>query len=574
MKIKHISWRVWLTLIALLAFGAASASCSSGGKGGAADKSASGASSKSDGAQRSARKAAGMATMIPAKADIAVIVPSWDEMRAGLKVSKKKFGDNPFNEIFESLEQGGAKQGGLMGGVAKSMKGETGLENQGVETSAALGAMYIDEVLLLMMTIKDEDKFNDALKKDAKENKAFSNKIHSKTVSGTKVRYILNDGEEKPGKDNIAGAWYVKDKVAVLFVRNEGFNEADPRPIFKDLLKLKSSRSLAKSKPYKSIRATLGDDHQLYAFINTPEMLEVLAKANPSDKAAYDMVGAVSDWTGIGVRIDQKGMDVKMLAMGQEAFVKALSRSMKARSDFSAVSGSIDKRPAFIIKVALNAQKLITELGKADPNIKAAIDGALKGARRDTGLDVKKDLLPALDGNVIIATYGGEPGQLLAGDFPALLTDGEASVTVGLKDAEAFKEALGKVFSKRGLKGQDTKGVTLYAFGKRDQDLALAVGAKSAVLAANGLGEDTLLKLAAGKGAGLKGLYTRGLAKELLSGKDGTGVAVDVARILKTLGDDVADSDEAKAIEALASWVVMTRPSDKGLETEIEVKFK
>mgnify|MGYP001943182310 CR=1 FL=1 len=506
-----------------------------------------------------------LAQMFPAKADVSIIVTRWKDLQKGLEIGEEKFGENfPVNEAFKDFE----KESGMDLGDPDSLK------EHGLDPTGSLGGLYIDENVVLMLPVKDADTLNDFLKKDAEKSDTIDDKVHEEKVGDSTMYILVDEGAKKPKKSNIQAAWLVKNDMVMIFFGDEEVNKGDGRAVLKDLAKLKSSKSLAKSDHYKDIKKKLGDDNLIYAYFNTKNLLRMAAEAEPSDAASFNMAADRLSWAGMGMKINDKGLDVRLYSTGDEEIFTAMAKAMTAKSDFEGVAASIDGKPAFVVKLALDVEKLLQEIGKADPNMKGAIEGFFKDANRNLGVDVRKDLLPTLDGNIALVTYDGDARAIMSADIPGLLEEGKATIALGVKDQKKLVKVAGDALKKMGAKPKEDGNVTVFQVGPGKNPFMLVIGQSAAVLSTKAAGEDKLKKMAQGKGSGLKGVYTKGVAKKLLSGKDGSGVAVDVTKILKMLGDAADKSPEAQTLKGMKSWSFNSYPDDEGGVIDIEVDFK
>ncbi len=561
MSERRFTRGAWLALLLTVSLLSASCACGPcGGDGGEGGESGKVGEGKEE--AKEAPKAAALAELVPADTDVAVFTPDWQKMVDALDIIEKKFGKNaPIKEGFKDFE----KETGLDLTDAKSLK------ERGLDINGPLGIVYIDEQLLMLLPLADADTFKKGLEKEAKEDEELDPKIHEEKAGNDTIYAMIAKGAKKPAKDNIKFAWMVKGKTALVFP-GEDPNTGDGIGLLTDMANLKEAKALSEAKDYKSLKEKLGDGRVLTAYVNVPSLLKQEAKRSPNDAEVMNAIAERTGWLGLGISAEKTGFNAKVFAMGEEKTVKALTKVLSASGDFKNIAGAIDGKPVFILRLSLDQGQLIKELGKIDPNLKSEMDQGLKQAETEVGINFEKDIEPNLDGNYVVTVTGGNAQELMGADAQKLFQNGDVTVAIGVKDAKKLIAALEPLAKKMGAEVA-AGDVTVFTLGKGKEGFIMAVGEKVAVLGSGELGEKKLTEMASGNGKGPSGAFSKGVAKELLSGKSGTGVAIDVSRLMKLAGED-AQGPEAEIFKAFSSWALNIKPTSDGLDVAIEVQFK
>jgi hypothetical protein len=501
-----------------------------------------------------------LSKLVPAKADVAVFIQDWKKTLDALEVVDEKFGAIiPIEKTFEDFK----RESGI------DLRKDKSLTKRGLDPAGSIGVLFYKEHVLMALSLSDEKKFIKAMAKEAKEDDDIDDKVKKKKVGDSTIWFLLKDAEEEPEGRNIKVAYTIKDKTAII-MPGGGPNKGDVK-VLEKIIKLKESKSLSKNDAYKSLNKSLGEGRLVYAYVNAASLLKAEAKRSNDD--TLKTIAERTTWVGAGISMSEKNLDARVFAMGDDKTVKSLSKILSSKADFEDLAGSIGPKPAFVIRTSLNLRQLLKEVTKLDEGIKKETKRGLNDFKAGAGIDIEKDILPHLVGDTTLAVYGGKAKDLVNGDIENLFTSGQAVASMGVKDAKKLNGTLQKIAEKMKAEAEKKDGVWVYRMTNGDKTALLVVGKKIALIAEKSAGEKKLIKWAKGKGAGVTGNYKKGVAGQLLSGKSGTGVAVDVKRLMKLAGDG-AKGQQSEVLKRFKSWSVNLKPAEGGLQLDAEVLFK
>jgi hypothetical protein len=170
-------------------------------------------------------------------------------------------------------------------------------------------------------------------------------------------------------------------------------------------------------------------------------------KRSEAEFALFD--GLIGGFDAVAIGFDITGAGVRMKAWGGLREGSLLARGLKNGAGVPPVLRSLEARPLFAAAGAVDtavAMEALALLARADGD---ELDEGLDEARRELGIDVRADLVGALDGRIGFAITGDLAKIMESGDDPERHFGG--SLTLGVSDPAKVKATLDKLWAARGV---------------------------------------------------------------------------------------------------------------------------
>jgi len=449
---------------------------------------------------------------------------SFGEPIENLDSVKKVFGFNPYN--LKELESNGFDTKGAFGIAVSDFKWQNNSED-------------LDLNGLFFIPVSDGKKVFDAIKNIFKINPELATE-YTMTEDG---EYLCIEKTGQPQKV------YMRCFGGYLYISASLKNDS------KDYLAKLSSGSLgklSKSKYYQDVVAKVSDDEEFFSYVNINKLItdnlpaiDSLAKNSYSGTSAQlNSLDYLKDYEGAGASIDFA--NTNLVVNGVANFVKdskAMNIMKQASFDKSKVLG-IKENPLLLLSFALNYSEYYKSVMAAlGDNGKNEATSYLEMIKKSFGIDLEKDLIDNLGGNVNFAMYDGATINMM--NYNALLT-------VNVKDEAKVRAVLDKFIDKLPPEQKNLvrkeNGNYIYTFGGF---LQLYAGIKDKNLIVS-IGQPMFDKAMAAdpKTGFINGLKDKELAKDL---EDQSNILyIDVAETFKAYNN----------VAGLLSQFTQTQPLD------------
>ena len=321
---------------------------------------------------------------------------------------------------------------------------------------------YVDEEDVefngaLFVPVNDGEKVISLIKKIVKENSK------NQEVSFNKV----GDFYEFKSEDFTS---YIVEKDGYLILTGNPKDGTDTREY---LTKLVSNQygSLSESSTFSAVATKVGSGEEIFFYLNTSKVLEKnideikkfaddmngsYSAGMPNIKANYDYI---KSFLGAGMSIDLENNDFtvkSVLNVEQGSELLKLAQNVKYNKG---ISLGIDEDPVLLTSFSVNPEEyfklIINSLGN---NETEQIDAAIEMVKSNYGIDIKKDIIEQLEGNLNLGLYDASSINFMNYNFLA---------TLSIKDEAKFKETLDEIY---------LAGLVQLYIGVNDNNVIISVG--------------------------------------------------------------------------------------------------
>jgi len=370
---------------------------------------------------------------------------------------------------------------------------------------------------------------------------------------------------------------YNKNKY-LIFVLNTG----ETTNIKKSVLEFKNSDlKLNEDINFKNACKKIDNKEDFFVYVNTEKIIErnygeinrlMLMMSQYNSSSAYS-ISMIKDYKNfaLNVDLDDKDLTVNFLSTLKQGS-KSLNLLNNVKVDNELIKG-ITKDPLLSFFFAMNFRVYYEQLFIGlDKNSKNDINSNFKIIKKTYGIDIKRDIVDNLKGNVNVAVFDSKTISF---------SNQNLIITIGLKNINKMKSVLEKIEKKMGKSAVESKeigGIETKIF--RIGPVKLYIGFKSGkmVIAA---GENIYLQLLNGnKNNGfIDNISDKELLKVMLNGSDSFYLSVDELRkmienfpfLSKTL------LDEDKKFISFFKYLLVFSKKDKNVITSkllIRTRFK
>ena len=251
--------------------------------------------------------------------------------------------------------------------------------------------------------------------------------------------------------------------------------------------------SLDKSSDFSDVATKIGSGEEIFFYLNTQKIFEKnmdeLKKfaddfntANgmgmPNIQANYDYI---KSFKGAGVAIDLESKDFTVKSILNVAKGSELLKLAENVNYNKAMSLGLENEPVFLTSFSVNAEEyfkmMLNTLGN---NESEQVTAAIEMVKSNYGLDIKKDLIEQLDGNLNLGVYDASSINMMNYNVLA---------TISIKDEAKFKKTLDDIIEKivppdqkQMISKQTINGVETYVYLAGFQQLFIGIKDKNVII--------------------------------------------------------------------------------------------
>lgn len=349
-----------------------------------------------------------MGNRLPADTEMATVVGDLEKMRTSITTAKETLGDTvPMADLFEEQAK---EELGVDLTDAESWK------KAGIAPDGGLTLAVVNERPVFMTYVKDKKKFEKHFSDQIK--KTYDIDGMPKTEGGdTKVKVLGSEDAEQV-------AWtYFGELVIVSFPPAENF-EGEPGPIVdtvKAVATTKEENALAQTQGYKDFSKALAADNALAVYINTGKFLdeermeELKSETDEIGKATADWIKNNVEGAGLGMNVDGNTAKLRTWFGFNDETTKAL-KEVNQPPSAAPFQDLATQNTLAGLRISLNWDKFWSMYLDAMPETeRKQLEKQLSQAGQMAGneLDVQKDVIDQLSGNIGVFFYGANLGEIM-----------------------------------------------------------------------------------------------------------------------------------------------------------------
>ena len=516
-----------------------------------------------------AERLAAFSARLPAQTDLAFFLVDMDGVRGSLSSLTKTFeGSLPLDVYRQEVKQV----------VGIDLLDKATYAGAGIHPDGGIAVGYYRGSPVVLLFVEDRARFKEG------------------AVANLKRHYRIEAADEAvadlPGAYSVKGpgvefAWLHLPGGMTAIVGPPVGAEATPGRdcvvALKEVAALTEAASLGKVEGFDGFRAEVGEKWPASIYLNTPRLLSIYQSVDPSlkvyQKEIIDTVGEQVRWAGAGGRADgARAEGILFLGVSAETLKKfeGIDKPPKPSPRFKVMIN--DKAFAFV-RTSVNAAQFWREYyGLMPERQKAYFKKVVGNLKSTTSIDVEKDLIDNLTGNIGLAIYGVDPLMLMARRATERMTVVTLAAHVQVKDPAAIAALLDKLATELGgavLKRQVPGGLTAWGFDPNSSTappFTLYLKDDVLTVASSRLGDERMSAAMLGSGPKLFERVSGPATKALLEGEASTGLYINVPRVRDQVGL-LAGRMLNKMLAAPQELVVSLAMSPRGLVVSGEMTF-
>ncbi len=494
--------------------------------------------------QESSSSASSLASLIPGDVGTAVFVGDWKDLRDGLHVLNKRFGTQL------PIEAGLAE---FKRNFGLDLQQIESLETLGIRTSAGLAVVQVERSRVVYIPLDAPNLFEKFARTLATERLGASPEVITKEIEGNKLHFWIKpaaqDAQKPPTvtEENLVLAYTIKGKKAIVFPgKNLMTNRGDAEVVLGKILRLKPEKSLRNNADFTKLRDSVGKEYPFFVLVDLPGQVRDSAEEvgqysyGKKDAARLQKIADQLGHTGLGIKIDTREIHVHAQLLTQGELHQKLDRATKAVAAPKYLTRSLENAPIAMLKLAVDPDSIFeTSMGFVGDLDRAEIDEQLQTWEKRLGVKLKEELLPAVDGNMMLAIYDLNPLALGRLSLDSVLNQTRSALVMGLRVRKKLLASLDNMVEKSGglASKTDKNGLLIFRLGEPGSGPSLVLGEKVVLLASRKLEEEASLQLAQLKGDAQqnKSLQDKRVS-QIFSQQNGSVLTLDPGLLLDKLG--------------------------------------
>ena len=520
----------------------------------------------------SSTSAAGLASLVPADSSLTVFVGDWKDLRDAVGVLQLRLGkDLP---VEAGLAEYKRKYGVDLTNPAQ-------LDERGVETSRGLAVAQVDKARVFLIPVDTPKLFETYLSTLAQERWEAAPAPVVKQVNGHELKlYVRAQANTQQGvqADDIVLAFGVRDRTAILIPGKAlGADRGDPEVVLGKLMALQEAGSLKASEGFDALRARVGAEHPIFVHYDLAaaidERAEELSAFSHSRQRAEKMRERAREAgpVGFGIKVSDAGLSVHADILARGALKKQIESSSQAKAVLGDLHKAVIGDAVIVTRLSGDPVNAPDELlGLVGDDAKDGFDEAIAQLGRTFGVKVREQVLPTLEGNLLLAVYEANIALVLNPTFDGLMRTSRSTVIAGVADRPTLVKVLDAAVQESGGLIARTEEQDVVVYSVVESGGGLAVGPRAAVFGSQKMTMAELVKAARLGGVGVQSQDA--VSARLWSGKAVSGLSVAVPGLMEMLGP-MAQQGGGKVLAQFASLTLVFEATDVGASFELEIPF-
>jgi hypothetical protein len=518
------------------------------------------------------KSAAELASLIPADSTLTIFVGNWRDLRDAVSVLQLRLGkDLPVEAGIAEFKR---KYG-------VDLQNPDQLKERGVEISRGLAVAHVDKSRVFLIPVDTPKLFETYLGTLAKERWDAAPQPVVKEVGGKKLKlYVRAQADTQQGVQtaDIVMAVGIRDRTAILIPGKAlGEDRGDPEVALGKLMALQEAGSLKTAPGFDDLRSRVGAEHPIFIHYDLAtdidERAEELEGFAHSRARAADMRKRAKDAgpVGFGVKIDDNGLSVHADILARGELKAQLASSSKAKAVLGDLHKAVVGEPVILTRLSGDPVAAPDQLlGLVGDDAKDGYDEALEQMGRTFGVKVREDVLPNLEGNLVLAIYEANIALVINPTLDGLMRTSRSVVIAGVADRAALLKALDAAVQQSGGLLTRTEDQDVVVYTVAESGGGLVIGPRAAVFGSRKMAIADLKKAARLGGPGV--VSADAAAGRLWTGQTVSGLRVEVPGLVEMLGP-MAQQGGGKVLNQFASLTLVFQATELGAALELEIPF-
>lgn len=353
-----------------------------------------------------------MASNLPQDTPFTLVVGDLKGMRNSLETTRDTLGDSvPMADL-----------------VQEQVKNELGIDlmdseswkKSGIDADSGMMLAAVGQHPVLVTYVADQQKFEKAFADQLKKSMDIEGMVKNEKAGDQQVKVL--------GKDDQTVAWAYDNKlVAAVFPKSADLEEVSSALKFdgaKDLaaklVGIEDAKSLASVDAYKKFNKALASDQSMALFINTGVALDdetvkqLKQRQDPIGQATISWIDKNVDALGFSMHAEGNKLKVRTWAGLPDKVVKRATEIMTPPTKAPIEAFATENTMAGL-RTSVDMAKLWSFYKESLPEEqRTQMLSQLDTSSKRMGLDIEKDIINKMTGNLGVVFYGVDPGMLEA----------------------------------------------------------------------------------------------------------------------------------------------------------------
>jgi hypothetical protein len=350
-----------------------------------------------------------MASHLPQKTQMSFVVGDLEGMRTSLSTARDTIGDAIPTDL---IQEQAKNELGIDVFDAESWK------KSGIAKNGGLTLAVYNKRPVLVTYIADQQKFEKAFSDQLKKSMGIEGMVKNEKVGGADVKVLGSSDKEGSEDQTVAWAYDGKTVVAV-FPESDALAEittdgeaTGAKEAVAALIGLKSDKSLASLASYKKFNKALASEQSMAVFINANEaltedrMAALDQSGDPMTRLAAPWFKENVDAIGMSMHVENNTMTFRTWADLPEEIIKRAQQIMTPAGE-NPMEGFATANTLMGLRFSVDMPKLWAFYKETLPKEQRdQLDAELATASKQMKLDVEKDIINQLTGNMGVLFYG------------------------------------------------------------------------------------------------------------------------------------------------------------------------
>lgn len=522
----------------------------------------------------------GMASVLPQSTEAAIFVGDIGKMRKTMLAIKDTVG--------EAVPQLEATQKQVEAEIGFNPLDAKAWETAGLSDSTGFTVAFVNNRLAMIAYVNDRQKFDTFVTEKAKKATGATAAPTSEDVGGKQVK-IITEGDKTI-------AWVHEGKLAILATsvmeKEMGGDMDDAKTFVTKLAALKSDASASATPQFKQFDKAFDDSYGIVGYANAKNIIahkgykdgRAELVSDPMAKPSVEWFEQHGEVMGFGAGMDGNEMEVSFFFGADEATNKQLAEVAKTDAKMP-WTGFATEEVLLGFRTSVNMDKFWPLYMKNLPEAQATeVKNALAKAGTDLGVDIEKDVVGNMTGNIALFFYGINIGAAMGAAQNPMAAARALNLAVGIqvKDGKKLEDVVTKLSAKA---GPDMSPQALMIDGKAidgakiiklpDDSIKVIMKDDLLIIGTKELSDKAAYSYMTGKGDTAK-LTDKGgvLGKAFGSDKPYNGLYINVEKLETIVSAFAAGSAPAKVLKKLDEASLSSENTDNGVFMHLRVTTK
>lgn len=343
---------------------------------------------------------------LPADSEAAVLIPNLDQMRETVDIALTRI--SHYQPEIRMMEQQLSRELGLRITDAQSW------EDAGINPDGSLMVAIVGSRPVVATYVDDRQAFESRLIERLRRTTNTESPIRNESIGDHRFKV----SGDTPHDDM---AWFYKDSMVFLVLPSfdpQGvYDQGSAVTVASRVATVEAGESLATSPTFGSFRQGLGDRYPISFYVDAESYFQddLVFNFDYGINTLLQGVAANADVAGLGLRADERRLEVRAFAGGDDEFIEEARQAYTSDYDID-WEGMLRENTVLAIRSGFDLPMAFqTFLDSLPDDDRRRMQRDMANLSRNWQLDVQEDIIGAFSGNALLAFYG------IGGDLQRLI---------------------------------------------------------------------------------------------------------------------------------------------------------